>query len=286
MSNYLRRAIILGSMVATAFGGYFLWSQHRSESTEAHASLAEPSSTSDTLPNQAFHDADFAPKAAKDGLYAVLDSGASLATAIEAVAGPSGEISDPRMISLIERAALVCGDDFDPHGALGENSQADPTRAWAVARVVKLCEGFDYSKYKIAGPIKDLSKVLRESGKGVAASESMAAIRTAPDYSQLFSAGQILLETGQFPLAEAIPNGSKEFGMTELMTAWSQASTLISCGEAGGCGPNSLEVAAYCSNAGCPPGSTMQQAFQHELSAGDYRAVSGFYGWLLRQRKI
>jgi hypothetical protein len=224
------------------------------------------------------------PEADRDPVYSMINRGASIDQAIAAVVGPGNTVTDPRLVSLITQASLICSQDPDPQGALSQTGHPDPTRAWAVARLLSLCAGFDASKYTLASTGPHLAKVLRDSGADVAAAASMDAVRTATDSFDIVSAGQILLETGQLPLDKMLPNASREYGTPEIMTAWVHATTLLTCHEAGGCGPNSLEVAAFCTNAGCPQGVSMAQAMQNRLPSRDYRAVMAFYSWLGGQR--
>lgn len=180
--------------------------------------------------------------------------------------------------SLVPLAAVACAADHDPFDST-KPSLEDPNRVWAVEKLLQLCEGFDPTDYQLQAPRRDLVGRLRQFGPEVAAREAFEAIETESNYFELYEAGQVLLETGQMPQS-ALDGQAAAFGHTELVKAWANATTLVLCDEAGGCGPDSLPVAGFCANLGCRPQSDMRSAFQQRLPSGEYAAMRQFYVWM------
>lgn len=218
--------------------------------------------------------------------YALLNNGSSMQIALERVAGPDGAISSRELATLVQTAEGACSDVRNNAAHyLGDAQRRDPTRSWATTRLVEICHDFDASKYTFTFPADGLSRVVNEEGATRAIEASLRAVKRESDPSELYTAGQILLEKDRGTLSAILPGAGREYGDEEIMKAWALATTMLACHEAGGCGPRSLQTAAFCANTGCQPGSDFPQAVRQRLPESEYRAVNALYAWMINQRR-
>ena len=196
--------------------------------------------------------------------------------------------SDQRVVDLQMMAESLCQGELDPMNALSR-THPDPSRAWAVGRVVELCEGFESmpplgnSAERVDEGSK-LVELMRRSDKAATGEAAKRLIRSADSYSDLAVAGQVMMESGTMPLGEILPGRETTYGPADLAQAWVTASQLSLCAGRGGCGPNSLATVSFCAAAGCRQGITFEQALTENLSPAQYRAVMAFQSWILRER--
>ncbi len=194
--------------------------------------------------------------------------------------------SDSRVADLQNMAEVVCSAEPDPTNATNP-AHTDKSRSWAVARVVSLCEGFRSEVNKAPmgeSPSQMLAQTLKRDGKTAAVLEANRTIASAEDFDSLYTAGQVLLETGAMPLDQILPGHEARYGAADLMPAWAAAVQLAGCAGRGGCGPDSLPTASFCAAMGCIQGVTYEQALRQELPESQYRAIIAFQQWLLSQR--
>lgn len=218
--------------------------------------------------------------------YALLNNGSSMQAALDRVVGPGGAISSRELATLVQTTDGACSDVRDNAAHyLGGAQRQDPTRAWATKRLVEICHEFDPSKFTFDFPKDGLTRVMHEQGDARAIEASLSAVKRESDPSELYTAGQILLEKDRRALAAILPGGGRDYGDQEIMKAWALATTMLTCNEAGGCGPRSLQTAAFCANAGCQPGSEFSQAVRQRLPESEYRAVNALYTWMINQRR-
>ena len=154
--------------------------------------------------------------------------------------------SDPRVAQALGDAVRVC-DRTEPDPYDSSNLLApDPTRQWAVERILSLCEGFDRHQFKVnPQPFTDAGSVKLRDGKDAAILQAFRDIKTSHLLLPLVQAGTVLFETGEFPYAQVLPTAEQEYGLIDLNRAWIFAVRLVLCTEQGPCGPNSLQVAEY-----------------------------------------
>lgn len=193
--------------------------------------------------------------------------------------------SDPRVSELQSMAQTICSQSPDPTDAT-DPRHPDNSRAWAVARLLELCEGFHAQALPAGGnDAQGLTQIYKNQGKQAAAHEASRLVRTANDYDSLYAAGQVLLETGSIPLDRILPGHQARYGPADLMPAWAMAVQLVGCAGALGCGPDSLPTATFCAAAGCVQGVTYEQALRQELPETQLRATIAFQQWILSQRR-
>lgn len=212
-----------------------------------------------------------------------LEQGQPLRLAIqEGIAGYGA--SDGRVAALANRADAVCSQDPDPYGGV-DTRYMDPTRVWAVQRAVDLCEGFDRGRFPLDPPRADsVSAALKRLGEQAAVASAHRTISGGWNRVALAEAGIFLLSTRRFPFGGIAPGADQRFGLAELESAWFMATDLALCGQVGGCGPDSLLVAEYCTRQGCQPGSDLVQAYRRNLPNDEFNLVLAFASWIQRQR--
>lgn len=194
--------------------------------------------------------------------------------------------SDPRVAQALGDAVRVC-DRTEPDPYDSSNLLApDPTRQWAVERILSLCEGFDRHQFKVnPQPFTDAGSVKLRDGKDAAILQAFRDIKTSHLLLPLVQAGTVLFETGEFPYAQVLPTAEQEYGLIDLNRAWILAVRLVLCTEQGPCGPNSLQVAEYCRESGCPQGADLITAYQRNLPGNLFSAVIAFANWMISQRE-
>lgn len=226
-----------------------------------------------------------AQDAVQSGVLSIIDrdSAATLDQAINEAVADRGT-SDPQVAQVVSEAAAACQSEPDPWES-SDLTVTDPTRTWAVERILDLCRGFERSKYSLnPPPAADAGTVKMTAGEDAAVRQALRDIATSQRLVPLVQAGTVLFETGKFPYAEVLPEGPESYGLIDLNRAWTLAVQLVLCHEQGPCGPNSLQVAVFCREKGCRPGSSLEEAYQRDLSPHDYRAVMAFAQWVARQR--
>lgn len=194
--------------------------------------------------------------------------------------------TDPRVADLEMMAQALCLDDPDPQNALSRK-HPDASRAWAVARIVQLCEGFAPSTSPPGdGPNRSqqLVKLMQSGDKDATAAQAKRLVATSEDYSTLMTAGQVLIESGTLPIDQMLGIDASNYGQGDLISAWSVAAQLSTCAGRGGCGPDSLITASFCRSVGCRQGVTFEQAIAQKLPASQYQAAMAFRSWILSQR--
>jgi hypothetical protein len=216
--------------------------------------------------------------------YAMLNKGASMKSTLDQIAGPDGKIRSPELATLIQTTDAACSDVRTNEAHYLEDTSKDPSRSWATTRLLEICHEFNASKYTFDFPKDGLTRVVHEQSAERSVQASLEAIRRESDPSELYTAGQILLEKDKGKLLASLTNAA-EYGDLEVMKAWALATTMLTCSEAGGCGPNSVQTAAFCANTGCRPGSDFSQAIRQRLPENEYRAVNAFYSWMSNLRR-
>jgi len=217
-------------------------------------------------------------------LATMLDAGQSLNAAIEKaiLRAPQGK-NDATIASVVQQAAGICNEDPDTFN-VADPRNPDASRTWAITRKLDLCSGFEVKKYRLKPPPgSNAAGLLVTDGPDVAAATAFEDVAHASDRQSLYQAGQVLFETHQFPLAEVSPEAT-QLGLIDLNQAWLMAVDLAMCSQWTGCGPNSLRAAEFCSFAGCPPGSDLEQAYKFNLSPDRYQMVLAFAQWIATQR--
>jgi hypothetical protein len=289
MKNTTKAMLALAIATAALSGGYLYRASEDKvpSAAEIAKKTAEPSRTAAT-PGPAtepqHRSKNVEPAVAL--AYAMLNKGASMQTTLEQVAGPGGRINSRELATLVQTTDAACSDVRENSAHyLGQTQQQDPTRSWATTRLMEICHEFDASRYPFDFPKDGLTRVMHEQGDVQAIEASLQAVKKESDPSELYTAGQILLEKDRSKLAAILPNGGRDYGDLEVMKAWALATTMLACNEAGGCGPNSVQTAAFCANTGCQPGSEFSQAIRQRLPESEYRAVNAFYSWMVNQRR-
>lgn len=212
-----------------------------------------------------------------------LEGKTSLNQAITEALAEKGN-ANPQLAQVVSYAAAACNSEPDPRDVTSA-AVADPTRDWAIKKLLELCRGFDRSRFPLAAPpVEDASFVMTRSGEDAAVQAALQAIATSVRSHTLVQAGIVLFETGKFPYADALPNAMQSYGLADLDFAWILAVRYVLCHEQGPCGPDSLQVLVYCRKQGCAPGSGLAEAYQRNLSPHMYRAVMALSGWLAKQR--
>jgi len=180
--------------------------------------------------------------------------------------------------------AASCHQAPDLTPAQSDGFRFDETRAWAIARLVEICAGYDPKQFKVTVPRPNLMASMRSHGW--AGTESIAAetIATSGIVLDVYTAGELMMENDAFPFDEILPGMQQDYGSRELTTAWLHASTLAACDKVGGCGRNSMEVVQVCANVGCKEGLDLVQALEQRLPPPDFRATMAMYSWLSRRR--
>ncbi|KRA44584.1 hypothetical protein [Pseudoxanthomonas sp. Root630] len=218
--------------------------------------------------------------------HALINNGASVRAAIDQAVGPSRVVNSPELAAMLGTAQSACTDFSDNKASyLSKGQMEDPTRRWATERLAAACHGLDSAEYKIVARTTGIYTVLNERGKGPAVQASLEALRSEASPTELYTAGQVLLENDRARMAAVLPNGGRNYGDHEIVRAWALATTMVACDQYGGCGPNSVETAALCANAGCTPGSNFSQAVQDRLPQSEYQAVTAFYSWVTSLRQ-
>lgn len=195
--------------------------------------------------------------------------------------------SDGRVTAVYEQAKRLC--ESDPFTQIvASNGYVDPTRAWAATRIRELCDGFDKDQFALNPPAPSDAATAsavpgnRESLPALAAANR--ALSDGWDRLSLFDAGIYLLSMRRFPFSEVAPGADRQFGLFDQELAWDLAVDLAVCNQLGGCGPESPAVARYCVEHGCPPGSSLAQAYEWNLPAAKYALVLAFANWIRQQR--
>ena len=277
-----KKAFAATLAVVVALLGYFYWT---SKDTPFSTDPTGPSPT-DPLAGAASSVSGPALPAieskARSSIVALLDSGMSIQ---ESVAAGSGgrEVNDPYAASLLIKASVACGESMDATNTL-EGPRVDASRLWARERLTELCYGFDETKFNVSASAIDFGTMAKRQGEAVAVEEARRTLRSGAGYFDMYGAGQLLMETGHFPLQEVAGAAGPEPGMPELMQAWAHAVTLDQCERYGGCGPKSFEVAAFCLSMGCKEGVTFVEALRARLPAEDFRRVQAFQRWIVVNR--
>ena len=206
-----------------------------------------------------------------------VEKGASLKSALSNV--PVGEVqSNIDLASTVAMAATTCLEDPDPN-AVTTSAGYDATKAWAVERLAELCDGFEAGEYRPTVKQVDYARIRLTSGLDTVASEAMRAIRQDNNYFGLVYGLTALVEAGKFPY-EILPGGRKAYGPDALMNALSLGAQLQLCAERGGCGPNSMEVAAFCAAKGCRQDSTYERALRERMPPLEWEAIQAVRRWL------
>ncbi len=214
----------------------------------------------------------------------VIFNGENAAKSFQAARETFGE-NDPRIRSLENYAAILCADYPDPLGTVSDR-YVDKTRAWAIDRTLRWCEGYTTKTEMQPNtfPIRQSPvSTFKKSGREAAISEAFQIIAQSFDYGELFEAGQFLFENNAFPYQEVL-NSLSNLGLPELLQAWGLASMLRTCDAASGCGPGSIPTAAYCANGGCPEGVTFEEALHQTLAPREFQATVAMYQWIMKKQ--
>lgn len=291
VNTNLRAILVVGMIAAAGASLYVLRSKGDATQESTHLSQQEQpvSSNGPQFPplEASPEDAALRAPASVALAYAMLNKGSSMKSTLEHIVGPRGSITSPELASLAGTADAACADVRENAGHyLSATQLEDPTRAWASKRLVEICHEFDLTEYSFDFPKEGLSKGLDVMSDSQLINASLAALRSEKSTSELYTAGQILLEKDKATLLGILPNGGRGYGDPEILKSWALAGTLITCSEAGGCGPNAVQTAAFCANTGCEPGSDFAQVLRQRLPENEYRAVNAFYSWMSSQRRI
>jgi len=218
----------------------------------------------------------------EDPVVVAVENGASLMSALKAHA-VDGRIESEAQANL----ALLGGNCHEAPNLAPVASDGfyfDDTRAWAIARQLEICAGYDPKQFRVTLARPDL--IGSNWAQGWAATENLAteSIATSGIMLDVFTAGQLMMENDAFPFDQVLPGMQKEYGPDEIAKAWLRASQLATCDKVGGCGKESFEVVLLCANLGCKQGLNLTQALEQRLPPSDYRATMAMYAWLNRRR--
>ena len=210
-------------------------------------------------------------------VFSNIEHGDSWASALSKV--PLEEVkSNIELASTVGMAAATCSEDPDSN-AVTTIEGYDATKAWAVERLAELCENFQAERYRPTVKQVDYARIRLTAGMDAMASEAMRAIRQDKNYFGVVYGLTALVEAGKFPY-EILPGGRKNYGPDALMTALSLGAQLQLCAERGGCGPNSMEVAAFCASQGCAEDSTYERALRERMPPIEWKAIQAVRSWL------
>lgn len=217
-----------------------------------------------------------------DPVQTAIENGSSLAAALKAQS-TDGRIESEAQANLAFMAAN-CHASPNLTPADSDGFEFDDTRAWAIARLIEICAGYDPKQFKVTLNRPNLMASVRTNGWPATETMASETIATSGVAIDVFTAGQLMMENNVFPYDEVLPGMKENYGPEEITKAWLRASTLATCDKVGGCGTNSFEVAVLCAEVGCKENLNLAQALEQRLPASDYRAAMAMYAWLNRRR--
>lgn len=212
---------------------------------------------------------------------AAIMNASNLATAIQQARLKYGESNN--VLYAENFAAMACSRDPDPNGTISAHT-SDSLRAWAISKWLQQCKGMDTLPHTDGHiDFSSPAKIAKDQGIQAGIHAAMQVIQTSNEIPELYEAGQVLIENGQFPTA-SIAGLDPNLGAPDLIKSWLFAAELWNCNQNGGCGPDNFRTVDYCSVAGCPPDSNLLSALNASLSVRDMQAVSALYQWIANNR--
>lgn len=187
------------------------------------------------------------------------------------------------------RVAGACADVNSRYtNAILAQAQPDPSREWAVASLLRYCEGWDASANpsgKFFKPAESVSSVLRRDGKDAAINYANENLREQVSGLELFEAAQFLNEQGLIPTPEQLGLPQGEFGPQDQVEALFSSAVLLECHLANACGSNSIVTLNYCLTNGCRPNSDYLSALSQNVSPSEFQLITAYAQWMLARRQ-
>jgi hypothetical protein len=291
MTHLRQSAVALGMVVLVAAVAYGLFGRRASiaqqETPQAQSAKqdgklpARPQTSNTAAKQEQRRDSQAVASAAVrfESVQAAIMNSPSL---VQAIADARTKYGQSKTISYAEMSIrMICSIDADLTGAV---DSGDTSRLWAVSQVRQQCADIEkLPEGNVPVSFDSPAKAEKEYGAEAGVKASLQVIRTSDEAPELIEAGQVLIESNQVT-SSSIPGIDANLGQVELTKAWIYASTLWSCDQNGGCGPENFQTAAFCANAGCPAGSTLWNGMRAAIPAREMQAVEVFYRWIKNNR--
>lgn len=281
--KHLKFVLLPLALIALAASAW-LFRQPHADAAKAQIADSSPSEGAADQGNTTNRPAGFSPAVLElqDPAHVAIENRVSLMSALTTHA-VNGQIESEAQANL----ALLAGNCHETPNlapATSEGFAFDDTRAWAIARQLEICAGYDPSQFKVTVPRPDLMGSLRKHGWEATKPMVTETIASSGITVDVFTAGQLMMENDSFPFDEVLPGMQKSYGPQEITSAWLRASQLATCEKVGGCGKDSFEVVLVCAKLGCKEGLNLMQALEQRLPPSDFRATVAMYSWLKRRR--
>jgi hypothetical protein len=215
---------------------------------------------------------------------AILEAHSLVESIDEAIArfGPN----DARVRSLYFEAKDVCGALQESESIPGRSTatvrEADPLKEWAESELRQRCADFPERSKEIEEAFPPFAyDVAKSQGDEAAKQFALDELAVSESALEIVDGAEHLLGTKAF-VQEAFGNAS--LSPDAMRLAIRNAALLRECSAANSCGAKSFTTLAYCAQAGCRPGVSLEQALKESLPPRDFEATIGFYRWLLQHR--
>lgn len=279
----MRSSVYIAACFAVLIAGSTWWIFTKNSSDEQSLNAATPRlSDSSTMGGSGVGNVPKpAQKGSSDGQLVFNQSIEPLSRELERLA-PDGIVRDERLANSLVIASSACTQEIDVNPATADGDDFDATRAWAIANMIELCKDFDPTKYKVESGRLSLFRIVKSQGWDASASAVRAAVSNSALVTDITLAGQLMIDNDAFPYDEIMPDVKERYGPPELSRAWGVASHVIACERAGGCGPDSLQVAVLCARVGCQPNKSYSEVVADRMPASEYRLVQAMTNWARR----